>query len=56
MDSRARTQLALGLFLIMIAAFLAALRFYPPLALVHKSPSFGRKWGDLPDSGFSTWL
>lgn len=31
MDSRARTQLALGLFLILIAAFLAALRFYPPL-------------------------
>jgi Ca2+-transporting ATPase len=28
----------------------------PPEALVHKSPSFGRKWGDLPDSGFPTWL
>jgi len=38
MDSRTRTQLALGLFLILIAAFLAALRFYPPLrALI---PSF----------------
>lgn len=31
MEKRARTQLALGLFLILIAAFLAALRFYPPL-------------------------
>jgi hypothetical protein len=31
MDSRARTQLALGLLLILAAAFLAALRFYPPL-------------------------
>ncbi len=38
MDSRTRTQLALGLFLILIAAFLAALRLYPPLrALI---PSF----------------
>ncbi len=31
MEKRARTQLALGLFLILVAAFLAALRFYPPL-------------------------
>ncbi|MCS7177846.1 MAG: hypothetical protein RML46_02400 [Anaerolineae bacterium] len=31
MERRARTQLALGLFLILVAAFLAALRFYPPL-------------------------
>lgn len=31
MEHRARTQLALGLFLILIAVFLAALRFYPPL-------------------------
>ncbi len=31
MDRRARTQLALGIFLILVAAFLVALRFYPPL-------------------------
>ncbi len=31
MEKRTRTQLALGLFLILLAAFLAALRFYPPL-------------------------
>ncbi|MBC7228019.1 MAG: hypothetical protein H5T61_12450 [Thermoflexales bacterium] len=38
MEKRARTQLALGLFLILVAAFLAALRFYPSLrALI---PSF----------------
>ncbi|RME36110.1 MAG: hypothetical protein D6793_06390 [Thermoflexia bacterium] len=38
MERRTRTQLALGLFLILVAAFLAALRFYPPLcALI---PSF----------------
>lgn len=31
MERRTRTQLALGLFLILVAAFLAALRLYPPL-------------------------
>ncbi len=31
MEDRTRTQLALGLFLILVAAFLAALRLYPPL-------------------------
>ncbi len=35
MENRARTQLALGLFLILIAAFLAALRFYPPSSCPH---------------------
>lgn len=31
MERRTRTQLALGLFLILVAVFLAALRLYPPL-------------------------
>ena len=49
-----KSILGWGLGLGALAYF--TLLFYPSVALVHKSPSFGRKWGDLPDSGFSTWL
>lgn len=38
MERRTRTQLALGLFLILVAAFLAALRLYPPLPHARPAP------------------